>query len=318
MKNNDNVKTSPKAKLIKDIEPTKHEVPEKKVSSWKKPSTVTVDVSPPVTKSEANKPDVLQRKSSSWKKPAITPSANGVEQQSSTSSSQKNKSSSSDEKCAVPAIPANNAIKTTLAQNQPSTNTNIHRENKATPVTTNTKPSTPDVSNKIQNEVKQNKIVEPLRHPIKKYKVVERDEEKEAIEFEKELKETEKKAVEEAKRSLRPIPLNIDQNARSKDQAKKSTEIELSLLKTLCGEVREIAKASNPEEKEERKKEMEKVRTARSEIVSIETKNHLMLRLPGPTSRLVINTGQSLRVQCHGWDWGQRRSYLTLSAEGAA
>ena len=301
MKNNDNVKTSPKAKLIKDIEPTKHEVPEKKVSSWKKPSTVTVDVSPPVTKSEANKPDVLQKKSSSWKKPAITPSANGVEQQSSTSSSQKNKSSSSDEKCAVPAIPANNAIKTTLAQNQPSTNSNTHRDNnKATPVTINTKPSTPDVSNKIQNEVKQNKVVEPVRHPIKKYKVVERDEEKEAIEFEKELKETEKKAVEEAKRSLRPIPLNIDQNARSKDQAKKSTEIELSLLKTLCGEVREIAKASNPEEKEERKKEMEKVRTARSEIVSIETKNHLMLRLPGPTSRLVINTGQSLRVQCHG------------------
>ena len=263
MKNNDNVKTSTKAKLIKDIEPTKHEVPEKKANSWKKPSTV--DISPPATKSEVNKPDVLQKKSSSWKKPAITPSANGVEQQSSTSSSQKNKSSSSDEKCAVPAIPANNAIKTTLAQNQPSTNTNTHRENKATPVTTNTKPSTPDVSNKIQNEVKQNKIVEPLRHPIKKYKVVERDEEKEAIEFEKELKETEKKAVEEAKRSLRPIPLNIDQNARSKDQAKKSTEIELSLLKTLCGEVREIAKASNPEEKEERKKEMEKVRTARSE-----------------------------------------------------
>ena len=111
MKNNDNVKASPKAKLIKDIEPTKHEVPEKKASSWKKPSTV--DISPPATKSEANKPDVLQKKSSSWKKPTTTPSANGVEQQSSTSSSQKNKSSSSDEKCAVPAIPANSASKTT-------------------------------------------------------------------------------------------------------------------------------------------------------------------------------------------------------------
>ena len=266
MKNNDIVKASPKAKLIKDIEPTKHEVPEKKASSWKKPSTV--DISPPATKSEANKPDVLQKKSSSWKKPATTPSANGVEQQSSTSSSQKNKSSSSDEKCAVPAIPANTASKTTVAQNQPSINTNTH---------SNIKSSTPDVSNKIQNEVKQNKVVEPVRHPIKKYKVVERDEEKEAMEFEKELKETEKKAVEEAKRSLRPIPLNIDQNARSKDQTKKSTEIELSLLKTLCGEVREIAKASNPEEKEERKKEMEKVRTARSEIISIENKNHLIL-----------------------------------------
>ena len=275
MKNNDNVKASPKAKLIKDIEPTKHEVHEKKANSWKKPSTV--DISPPATKSEANKPDVLQKKSSSWKKPTITPSANGVEQQSSTSSSQKNKSSSSDEKCAVPAIPANSASETTAAQNQPSINTDTHRDNKAAPVTSSTKPSTPDESNKIQNEVKQNKVVEPVRHPIKKYKVVERDEEKEAMEFEKELKETEKKAVEEAKRSLRPIPLNIDQNARSKDQTKKSTEIELSLLKTLCGEVREIAKASNPEEKEERKKEMEKVRTARSEIISIENKNHLIL-----------------------------------------
>merc|ERR1712156_932801 len=131
MKNNDHVKASPKAKLIKDIEPTKHEVPEKKASSWKKPSTV--DISPPATKSEANKPDVLQKKSSSWKKPATTPSANGVEQQSSTSSSQKNKSSSSDEKCAVPAIPANTASKTTAAPSQPTN--------------TNTKPSTPDVSN---------------------------------------------------------------------------------------------------------------------------------------------------------------------------
>ena len=35
------------------------------------------------------------------------------------------------------------------------------------------------------------------------------------------------------------------------------------LVKKLCGEVREIAKAANPEEREERRKEMEKVRSAR-------------------------------------------------------
>ena len=98
---------------------------------------------------------------------------------------------------------------------------------------------------------------------VKRIQRVERDEEKEARDFEKELREAEKKAVEEAKSSMRPIHLNIDQNPRSKDDADKSKERELSLLKKLCGEVREVAKAANPEEREERRQEMEKVRTAR-------------------------------------------------------
>ena len=98
---------------------------------------------------------------------------------------------------------------------------------------------------------------------VKRIQVVERDEEKEARDFERELREAEKKAVEEAKSSMRPIHLNIDQNPRSKDDADRSKERELSLLKKLCGEVREVAKAANPEEREERRQEMEKVRTAR-------------------------------------------------------
>ena len=98
---------------------------------------------------------------------------------------------------------------------------------------------------------------------VKRIQRVERDEEREARDFERELREAEKKAVEEAKSSMRPIHLNIDTNPRSKDDADKSKERELSLLKKLCGEVREVAKAANPEEREERRQEMEKVRTAR-------------------------------------------------------
>ena len=98
---------------------------------------------------------------------------------------------------------------------------------------------------------------------FKRIKRVERDEAKEAAEFEKELLEEEKRAVEEARKQMRPISLNIDKNARSKDEVQKSTETEMTLIKKLCGEVREIAKASNAEEREERKKEMDKVRSAR-------------------------------------------------------
>ena len=98
---------------------------------------------------------------------------------------------------------------------------------------------------------------------FKRIKRVERDEAKEAAEFEKELLEEERRAVEEAKKQMRPISLNIDKNARSKDEVQKSTETEMTLIKKLCGEVREIAKASNAEEREERKKEMDKVRSAR-------------------------------------------------------
>lgn len=113
--------------------------------------------------------------------------------------------------------------------------------------------------------VKEDKPASPKQRPapVKRIQRVERDEEKEAREFEKELQEEEKRAVQEAKSSMRPIHLNIDQNPRPKDDADRSKERELVLLKKLCGEVREVAKAANPEEREERRQEMEKVRTAR-------------------------------------------------------
>ena len=49
----------------------------------------------------------------------------------------------------------------------------------------------------------------------------ERDGKKEAEDFERELKETERNAEEEAKRLMRPNNLNIDKSARSKVQSKK-------------------------------------------------------------------------------------------------
>ena len=135
--------------------------------------------------------------------------------------------------------------------------TNIPKVEQTLPSSTSsTKVSSPKVSSK-SNEAKTN-IPSIVRKPR-----VERDEVKEAEEFEKELRETERKAVEEAKSFMRPIQLNIDKSARSKEESDRSKEKEMILIKKLCGEVREIAKASNPEEREERRQEMEKVRSAR-------------------------------------------------------
>ena len=91
----------------------------------------------------------------------------------------------------------------------------------------------------------------------------ERDEKKEAEDFEKELKETERQAEEEAKRFMKPINLNIDKSARSKVQSKKIKESELCLVRKMCGEFRDVEKLDGNEEKEEKRMEMEKVRSAR-------------------------------------------------------
>jgi len=92
----------------------------------------------------------------------------------------------------------------------------------------------------------------------------ERDEIKEAEDFQKELKETERKAEEEARRFMKPINLNIDKNARTKEESKKIKEKELNLVRMMCGEFREVTKLDGNEEKEEKRKEMEKVRSART------------------------------------------------------
>ena len=104
---------------------------------------------------------------------------------------------------------------------------------------------------------------EPKRVPIKRIVRPEIDEEKEALKFAEELREAERKAEEEAKKQLRPIHLNIDTQARSKDDVERSSVREMDLVRKLCGEMREIAKTTNPEEREERQKEIEKVRSAR-------------------------------------------------------
>ena len=91
----------------------------------------------------------------------------------------------------------------------------------------------------------------------------ERDELKEAEEFAKELKETEEKAIANAKSFMKPINLNIDSHARSKDESKRVKEREVDLVRKMCGEFRDVAKLNTSEEKEERQREMEKVRSAR-------------------------------------------------------
>merc|ERR1711923_282541 len=79
----------------------------------------------------------------------------------------------------------------------------------------------------------------------------ERDELKEAEEFAKELKETEEKAIANAKSFMKPINLNIDSHARSKDESKRVKEREVDLVRKMCGEFRDVAKLNTSEEKEE-------------------------------------------------------------------
>merc|ERR1712128_364692 len=74
----------------------------------------------------------------------------------------------------------------------------------------------------------------------------------------------------EAKSFMRPINLNIDKSARSKEESKKNKEKELNLVRKLCGEFRDVAKLDGQEEKEEKRKEMEKVRSARSYFKTVD------------------------------------------------
>ena len=121
------------------------------------------------------------------------------------------------------------------------------------------------VNNEIMISEGKNKIKAPAPVIQKRQLIIlpVRDEKKEEEEFQKELKETEIKAEEEAKRSMRPINLNIDKNARTKGESKKIKENELNLVRKMCGEFRDVTKLDGNEEKEEKRKEMEKVRSAR-------------------------------------------------------
>ena len=120
---------------------------------------------------------------------------------------------------------------------------------------------------KVKNEVsiseEKSKTKAPVMHKRQLIVLPERDEKKEEEEFQKELKETERKAEEDAKRSMRPINLNIDKNARTKLESKMIKEKELNLVRKMCGEFRDVTKLDGNEEKEEKRKELEKVRSAR-------------------------------------------------------
>jgi len=123
----------------------------------------------------------------------------------------------------------------------------------------------PEKTSNIHNSGTQTEARKPVAvHKRQLITRPERDEKKEEEDFQKELQETARKAEEEAKRVMRPINLNIDKNARTKEESKKIKEKELNLVRMMCGEFREVTKLDSNEEKEEKRKEMEKVRSARS------------------------------------------------------
>jgi len=92
------------------------------------------------------------------------------------------------------------------------------------------------------------------------------DEAEEERKFEQELVELERKAVEKAKSSLKAPRLNIEKNPRPIVESKKQKEVEVMLVKQLCGaykaEVKLDEKAAAA--REEKKKDLEVVRSARS------------------------------------------------------
>eukprot|EP00092_Neocalanus_flemingeri_P056671 GFUD01067206.1.p1 GENE.GFUD01067206.1~~GFUD01067206.1.p1 ORF type:complete len:413 (+),score=135.39 GFUD01067206.1:95-1333(+) len=63
---------------------------------------------------------------------------------------------------------------------------------------------------------------------------------------------------------MRPINLNIDRDAQPREVSKKKKENELQLVRKMCGEFREVVKLDNKDDREEKRKEMDKVRSARS------------------------------------------------------
>ena len=91
------------------------------------------------------------------------------------------------------------------------------------------------------------------------------DEAEEERKFEAELAELERKAVEKAKSSLKAPRLNIEKNPRPFVESKKQKEVEVMLVKQLCGaykaEVKLDEKAAAA--REEKKKDLEVVRSAR-------------------------------------------------------
>ena len=62
---------------------------------------------------------------------------------------------------------------------------------------------------------------------------------------------------------MKPVHLNIEPNPVPRDVLKKKKDGEIQRVRKMCGEFREVVKGNNKEEREEKQKEMEIVRSAR-------------------------------------------------------
>merc|ERR1711936_887505 len=83
--------------------------------------------------------------------------------------------------------------------------------------------------------------------------------------------DTKKKDVTVEKDSfMKPINLNIDHDAPPREVTKQKTEKQMQLVRKMCGEFREVVKLENKDDREEKRKEMEKVRSARTYFKSVD------------------------------------------------
>ena len=91
------------------------------------------------------------------------------------------------------------------------------------------------------------------------------DEEEEQRKFAAELAEVERAAVADVKSFMKPVRLNVEKNPRSRQESKQKAEREVTLLKRMCAEARDVVKLDEKEaaKREEKKEELAKVRSAR-------------------------------------------------------
>jgi len=126
-------------------------------------------------------------------------------------------------------------------------------------------------------EATKEKSVEAIRHKDAGKK--EASESNFDDELRKIMREGEELADLSLKSFMKPIQLNIDKQARPPEEAKLQKEKQVALVKVMCQEFRDVSKLDENEieKREEKKKEMEKVKSARSYFTSIDKKQSDLL-----------------------------------------
>eukprot|EP00092_Neocalanus_flemingeri_P026088 GFUD01028274.1.p1 GENE.GFUD01028274.1~~GFUD01028274.1.p1 ORF type:complete len:865 (+),score=347.60 GFUD01028274.1:153-2747(+) len=248
--------------------------------AWKKPlgvKNIKVEIITSTSTKQLEKSDQkddVKVEPKTWKKPLVIKNIKD-ETKTPTSTQKLEKPDQKETKIVLKAVPVTSEFSSTT----PDLTNKVDKVSELKTNSDQTKTTSESIKDEINIQEEKTKSNWDTKKEAEKNTVVhkrqliirpERDEKKEAEEFEKELKETERRAEAEAKSLMKPVNLNIDKNARSKQESKKIKEREVNLVKKMCVEFRDVAKLDGQEVKEEKRKEMEKVRSARSYFKTVD------------------------------------------------